>query len=93
MHIIEEMVQMTTRKYTLWKKIYKEKKEGKKKAYELTEEKCPYIYRVAQKGAGQLAHTVAFLPSLGHPINMIFIRRLNRQRMKWMTPPPPLKQE
>ena len=55
------------------KKIYKEKK----KAYELTEGKFPYIYRVAQKGAGQLPHTVAFLPSLGHPINMIFIRRLN----------------
>ena len=58
------------------------KKRRKKKTYELTEGKFPYIYRVAQKGAGQLAHTVAFLPSLGHPINMIFIRRLNRQRMK-----------
>ena len=57
---------MTTRQFT---KI--------KKAYELTEGKFPYIYRVAQKGAGQLAHTVAFLPSLGHPINMIFIRQLN----------------
>ena len=51
----------------------KERKK-KKKAYEINRGK---IYRVAQKGAGQLAHTVAFLPSLDHPINMIFIRRLN----------------
>ena len=64
---------MTTIKYTL----YERKFTTKKKAYELTEGKFPYIYRAAQKGAGQLAHTVAFLPSLGHPINMIFIRRLN----------------
>ena len=56
------------KKYTLWKKIYKEKK----RAYELTEEKFPYIYRVAKKGAGRLAHTVAFLPSLGHPIKYDF---------------------
>ena len=55
-------------------KIYKDKK---KKGIWINRGKFPYIYRVAQKGGGQLAYTVAFLPSLGHSINMIFIRRLN----------------
>ena len=49
------MVQMTTRQFT---KI--------KMSYELTEGKFPYIYRVAQKGAGQLAHTeLCFSPLFG----------------------------
>ena len=49
------------------KKIYimKENLQRKKKYYELTEGKCPYIYRVAQKGAGPVSTYSCFSPLFG----------------------------